>query len=159
LSSAPPQLPLDYAVVPFEPTEEKWNTYEFSDGTTISFRIIVTRIARRKESPSGQYDITTNNIVTVAAPPTERGQPTAIMTAEEMQAADKFEVRPIATEEHWNVYRLVSTDDILKVKYVATGFFRLKGRFDQFGEPMYLVVGGPLVTPQPKFGKQGQVTV
>lgn len=149
---------MDYTVIPFEPTEEHWNEYTFSDGTVIRFRVFLTRIARKKENPSGQYDITTNNLTNVSAPPSERGQPTGPLMPEESQTADRFEVKPITSEEQWNVYRLLSTDDILKLKYVATNFFRVKGKFDQFGEPMYLVVGGPLLVPQPKFGKQSKAT-
>jgi len=158
MSSQPPPIPLDYSVIPFELVEEHWNEYSFSDGTIILFRTIVIRIARRKGSPAGQYDITTNNIATIMAPPTERGQPSPLMTPDEIQSAEKFEVRPITTEEHWNVYRLRTTDEMIKVKYVASNFYKVKGKFDQFGEPVYLVVGGPLVVPQPKSSKSGMAS-
>ena len=143
-------------MVPFEPSEEHWNEYTFSDGTIVRFRIVVTRIVKRPNTPVGQYDIMTNNLSMVFAPPTDRGQPTGPIPPADAQSADKYEVRPITTEEHWNVYRLVTSDDVIKVKYVASNFFKLKNKFDQFGEPMYLVLGGPLIVPQPKFGKKGQ---
>ena len=138
--------------------EEHWNEYTFSDGTVVRFRIILTRIARRRDSQTGQYDISTNNIATIIAPPSERGQPSSMQTPEDVQEADKYEVRPISAEESWDVYRLRSTDEIIKIKFVASNFYRVKGKFDQFGEPMYLVIGGPLVVPQPKMGsgKPGQ---
>lgn len=154
-----PTIPLDYTVVPFEILEERWNEYSFSDGTIIRFRVILIRIAKAKGTPVGQYDITSNNLTSVVAPPSERGQPSSSpLTAEEIQNADKFEVKAITTEEHWNVYRLIPTDDIIKVKYIATMFYRLKDKYDQFGEPMYLVAGGPIIAPQPKMGKQSKAT-
>lgn len=154
-----PSIPLDYSVVPFEPMEERWNEYSFSDGTVIRFRVVLTRITRKKDALLGQYDVTSSNLMAVVAPPTERGQPNySPMTPEEIQNADKFEVKAITNEEHWNVYRLVPTDEIIKIKYVAAAFFRLKGKFDQFGEPVYIVAGGPLIAPQPKMGKQSRAT-
>ncbi len=151
-------IPLTYAVIPFSPQEENWNSYTFSDGAVIRFRIILTRITAQKGSPPGQYQLTTNQLMSVEAPSSGRGQPTATLMNQEIEQADKYEVKPIESIEEWNVYRLRSTDDIIKIKYIANAFYKLKGKFDQFGEPMYIVNGSPLVVPQPKMGSQGKAT-
>lgn len=156
--SQPNIIPLDFTIVQFEPMEEHWNEYNFSDGTMVKFRTLVTRIAKKRDSPAGQFDISFNNIIMVNAPSQERGQPSPPIMPQDFESLDKFEVKPITNAEHWNVYRLVSTDDILKVKYVANAFYKAKNKFDQFGEPMYFVTGGPLVVPQPKTGKQSKNT-
>src|SRR2546427_13059741 len=97
--SQPNTIPLDYAVIPFEPVEEFWNEYSFSDGTVVKFRTLVTRITRKKDTPSGQYDISFNNISIVIAPPSNRGQPTAPILPHEIDTLNKFEVKPITTAE------------------------------------------------------------
>lgn len=150
----PPQPSLDYSVVEFEPIEEKWNEYEFSDGTRIKFRVILVRLTHERGAPPNQYNVSANNLVTVFAPPSERGAPTPPMSPDEIQDAEKFEARPITSTEPWNSYRLVASDNIIKIKYVASNFFRLKDKYDQFGEPFYTVLGGPLIVPQPKGSKR-----
>ena len=147
------KLPLDYSVVEFEPLEEKWNEYEFSDGTKIKFRVVLMRLTLERNAPPNQYNVNANNLVTVFASSSERGEPSAPMTSNDIEQAEKFEVRPITTNENWNSYRIISTDDIIKIKYVASTFFRLKDKYDQFGEPMYHILGGPLVVPQPRISK------
>ena len=145
-------ISLDFAVVTFEPIKEGWNEYSFSDHTIVKFRTIVTRIVKHKNTPIGQYDISFNNVNAVYSPPQNRGQPTNILQ-EELEKTDKFEVQPITSAEPWNEYRLIATDDVLKVKYVANAFYKIKDKFDQFGEPVYMVLGSPLITPQLKTSK------
>lgn len=86
-------------------------------------------------------------MIAVEAPPNARGQPSGLMSPDDLQSAEKYEVRPIDHAEEWNVYRIKTTDDLLKIKYIANQFFRLKDKYDQFGEPMYLVNGTPIVAP------------
>ncbi|MDA4118689.1 MAG: hypothetical protein OK455_10135 [Thaumarchaeota archaeon] len=149
-SGAP--ISLTYSLVPFEPIEEKWNTYSFSDGTVVRFRVILTRVTTQKGATVGPYEMSFQQICQVEAPPSDRGQPKPFLPGE--VGAEKYEVKPTETIEEWNIYRIKITDQILKVKYVVSAFYRVRARFDQFGEPVYAVSGSPIVTPQPKTGKQ-----
>ncbi|MEM3448336.1 MAG: hypothetical protein QXP38_05575 [Nitrososphaerota archaeon] len=58
----------------------------------------------------------------------------------------KYAIRPITYSEPWNVYRLKATDEVLKIKYVASTFYKVKGKFNSKGLPIIQVVGGPLIT-------------
>jgi hypothetical protein len=150
-------IPLTYSLVPFEPVEEKWNSYSFSDGTVITFRVILTRVTSLKGAPTGQYEMSFQQICQVEAPSSDRGQPTPPVPPGAI-GVERYEVRPIETIEEWNSYRIKTTDQILRIKYVVNAFYRFKERFDQFGEPVYAVSGSPVVAPQPRTGKLERLT-
>lgn len=137
--------------MPFEPIEENWNAYSFSDGTVIRYRLVLTRVTSQKGAANGPYEMSFQQICQVEAPPSDRGQPKPPPPG--AIGVERYEVRPTETIEEWNSYRMKTTDQILKVKYVASAFYRFKECFDQFGEPVYAVTGSPVVTPQQRTGK------
>jgi len=149
-------IPLTYFLVPFEPIEEKWNAYSFSDGTVIRFRVILTRVTSLKGAATAPYEMSFQQVLQVEAPPSDRSQPTPPVPPEQSEWKNT-RLRPTETIEEWNSYRIRTTDQILRIKYVASAFYRFKERFDQFGEPVYAVSGSPIIVPQPKTGKLGQL--
>jgi len=152
--STPPPISLDYSFVQFEAMEEQWSEYDFSDGLKVKARVILTALKKYRGRPPGQeHEVSLNTIIVCEAPPDERGQPTPPMSPEDVERAEKYIVRPITHTEPWNTYRLKATDEILKIKYVATTFYKLKDKFDNNGNPIIQVVGGPLITVEPKIGR------
>jgi hypothetical protein len=152
--SAPDTTPLSltYLVVPFEPLQESWNVYSFSDGIIIRFRLILTRVTTLRRTLAAPYQMSFQHICLVEAPASSRGQPTT--KAQSGINEEKYETKPFDTIEDWNSYRIRATDDILKVKFVASAFYRIRDRFDQFGEPMHSVDGTPMIVSQSKTRKQ-----
>ena len=149
-TSVPMPSPKDLEVLDFEAVEEKWNNYELADQTILKARIILTRITRPKRGPIGQYGISAQTIFSVSAPPEKRSEPMQIPPASEWKDLPKDPIRILTTSEPWNKYRIPKTGDVLQVKLVATEVFRVRGQFDNFGEPFYIVTSGPIVAPATK---------
>jgi hypothetical protein len=58
-----------------------------------------------------------------------------------------YPVRVLTYNEPWNVYRVVKTGDIIKLKMVVSEVYRVRDIYDQNGEPYYIVIWGPTVAP------------
>jgi hypothetical protein len=146
-------------VFDYDVLEEHWNEYELEDSTKIRSRIILTRVARPKQGfKQGQYDLSFNPVSTTVSPPEKRNStPGTPLTPEESAVkpeditnGTKIPVKVIASSEQWNVYRVRDTGDMFRVKMLLTEAYRVKDRFDPFGEPHYVVTYSPVVTPVAK---------
>jgi len=154
----PPLEPKDIEVLDFEVIEEHWNEYELDDNTKLRGRAVLSRVARpRLGAVAGQYDLSFNPIFTVTAPPNQRGKPGPPLTPEEfvvkqedISSGLKIPVRPITHSEPWNIYRIEKTMDIFQAKLVVSAVYRVKDRFDQFGEPAYVIQHGMIMSPVAK---------
>lgn len=159
-AETPPTQPFDpklVEVLDFQILDEKWNEYELEDNSKLSARGIVTRVARRPNSPSGQFDLSFQTILTITAPPDQRGQPGAPLSPEEIAlgpdditSGRKIPVDILTNNEPWNMYRVEKTMDVFQVKLVVSAVYRIKERFDQLGEPAYVITSAPIVAPVAK---------
>jgi hypothetical protein len=146
--------PGDLKNMEFEVVQEDWSKYDLADYTVIKGRLIVTRVAQLKHGPAGQFNLAT--IPIFAAFAQTHGEPSkSIPTPSEYAALEKEPVAIITSSEPWNKYRLVETGDIIQIKLVATEVFRLKDKFDEFGEPMYWISHTPVVAA----GTKGTITI
>jgi hypothetical protein len=154
-TTAGPQQPSpeDLEVLDFEVIDEKWNEYDLADFTKLKGRLIVTRIAKLKRGPAGQFAISTTPIFFVFAQ--KKGPVGQIPPQSESARLEKESVKIITSSEPWNKYRIPSTGDIIQVKLVATEVFHVKGYYDNFEEPFYIVSSAPLIAP----GSKGSVTI
>jgi hypothetical protein len=145
-------------VFDFDVIEENWNHYDLEDGTKVRSRIILTRVARPKQGfKQGQYDLSFAPFFMITADSENRGTPGPPLTPEEVAikpeditAGSKIPVKVITSSEQWNVYRVNDTGDMFRVKMLITEAYRIKDRFDQFGEPMYGINHSPVVAPVAK---------
>jgi len=151
----PRPSPKDTEVLEFEVIEEKWNKYDLVGQTVLKGRLVLTRIARPKFGPVGQYEITAQAVFAVSAPPEKRGDPMQLPPPSDWANLPKEPVKILTTSEPWNKYRISKTGDVLQIKLVVTEVFRIKDHYDQFGEPFYVVTSGPLVSP----GTKGTVSI
>lgn len=154
----PPPQSKDLEVLDFEVIEEHWNEYELEDDTKLHGRIILTRVARPLHGAvAGQFGFSFNNIFTVTAPPSQRGKPgppvapeEVVVKPEDISSGTKAPVRTITHSEPWNIYRIEKTTDMFQIKLVVSAVYRVKDRFDQFGEPAYVVTSSPMIAPVAK---------
>ena len=146
----PQPPPKDTEVLDFEIVEERWNEYELADETKLRARIILTRVMRPRFGPTGQFGFSFESFFRVTAPREKRGEQMQIPAREEWAALPKEPVRITTTNEPWNRYRIPETGDVIQLKLVVSEVFRVKDRFDQFGEPFYMVTSGPLIEPATK---------
>ncbi|GBC74834.1 hypothetical protein HRbin06_00141 [archaeon HR06] len=58
---------------------------------------------------------------------------------------DAIELPFESSKEEWNEYK-VSDGTIIKVKTIVTKIYRLKDKYNEFGEPIYHVISGNVIT-------------
>jgi hypothetical protein len=136
---------LDFSEVEFEPEHEAWNLYEVSDGTALRIRSLLLKLFRINQAEptyeaADTYSGRFQNVITVKrANPWTKWPPGARrLTPLELQDQPRINEEFSTLSEEWNRYRL-ETGDILKVKLVATKVERVKGGWDEFGDPLYTV--------------------
>ena len=128
-------MPIDFEEMEFTIENEEWNEYELKDGVKIRGRIILNKIIRDPYNPNTfSFDIA-KPIWSVFAPIALRGEPN--FDRLEKDSSKKFEVHVDRNHEPWNVYRIVKTDQKVKVKLTATEVNRLEDKFDARGLPVY----------------------
>jgi len=157
LPKPPPADPKEIEVLDFEVIEEHWNEYELEDNTKLRGRVIVTRVARPLHGPPGLYDLSFNTTFTSTTSPSFRGKPSPPLGPEELLVKEedissgiKIPVKILSSIEPWNYYRIEKTTDTFQVKLLVSAVYRVKDRFDQFGEPAYVITNRPVVAPTAK---------
>jgi len=152
-----------YEDVDFEVEKEVWNVYELEDRgrVTIKMRTILIKLLKstrvpteppppgippsaRKEEFHGSFQ----NIVVVAkCPPHLMGEPSPPPTSkEEFETLPRTEINFIPFYEDWNVYKLPDNKR-LRVKLVVSSIFKVEGRYDQYGYPVYEVQSTNAIVP------------
>jgi hypothetical protein len=152
---------LQFEAIDFESEKETWNIYELGDRSVIKIRTILIRLMRNiksvpqkiltgQEMRALEFQANFQNFLTVTkATPILMGKPTPPLSADELLKMEKVEVAYTPFQEDWNVYKLPDGSKI-KVKLVVSAVFRVKGRFDELGYPMYVVNSTNAITPVPK---------
>jgi hypothetical protein len=133
--------------VEFEPVEEHWNSYMLEDYTKVKARVILLKLLAAKlplfttSQPSAQLQAKTHNIFVVSARSESKGSPGPPLTQEEIGSILRGQgqiVKIKESNEQWNVYRIIDTGETLKIKLVVSDVYRVPGRFDPDGEPIYV---------------------
>jgi len=157
-SASKPVDPRGIDVFDFDVIEESWNNYVLEDGTEIHARIVLMRVARPKQGfKPGQYDLQFSLVSSVTALPEKRNDPGIPLTPEEILVkpeditdGTKIPTKPMSTSEQWNVYRVRKTGDMFRTKMLVSEVYLVKDRFDQNGEPQYVLNWTPVVGPVAK---------
>lgn len=162
----------EYEEVDFEVEKEVWNVYELEDGrhrVTLKMRTILTkllkpRIMKPETPPPGvplrarkeEFQMSFQNIVVVSScPPELMGEPSPPIPSAELLQLPTEEINFIPFHEDWSVYRLPDSGLKLRVKLVVSSISKVKGRYDQFGYPIYQVQSTNAIVPVPPPRKKG----
>lgn len=150
----PKPMPMDFEDLDFTVQAEEWNEYELKDGATIRGRIFLSRIQRDPYDPKNMaLEFSPVNWV-VRAPVSMRGQPN--ITQGQPVSGAKYEVHVDRSHEPWNVYRIVKTDQKVKIKLTLNDVSRFVDKFDLKGMPVYDVPNGVTINisePEPNKGQ------
>lgn len=147
----------------FDVEKEVWNVYELEEGThrvTLKMRTILTkllkpRIMKDEPLPPGvppgakkmELQMSFQNIVIVSScPPELMGSPSKPIPSVQFQKLPREQIKYIPFHEDWNVYKL-SGGMKIQVKLVVSSVERVKGRYDQFGYPIYNVQSTNALAP------------
>jgi len=128
-------MPIDFEEMEFTIENEEWNEYELKDGVRIRGRIILNKIIRDPYNPNTFSFDFSRPIWVVSAPMASRGE--SNWKGIEKDPSKKFEVHVDRNHEPWNVYRIVKTDQKVKVKLTATEVNRCEDKYDKRGLPVY----------------------
>ena len=127
-------MPIDFEEMEFTIENEEWNEYELKDGAKVRGRIILNKIIRDPYNQNTfSFDVA-KPIWTVFAPMALRGESNWDGLKKD---SSKFEVHVNKNHEPWNVYRIVKTDQKVKVKLTATEVNRWADKYDVKGLPVY----------------------
>jgi hypothetical protein len=150
--------------IEFKIIKEVWNEYELKDGTKIKGRMFLTRIIEDKNSPKPQLKPGEQVIdlrfsfakhFETFAPKDQLGAPTIpLPQIDQINQDDLQEVDPITHSEPWNVYEIIKNGTVVKAKLVVSEFFKIKNKFDNLGQPYYLMKNGPVFDVKPNTSTQ-----
>ncbi len=147
----------DYEVFSFEVLKEPWNEYDLEDGALVRARLIILKIFKMKNSPGNQYDVNSTNMFTIITNPKMRGRPTPLLQNDELMKLPRLTVKAENSREDWNEYLIKKTNQVFKARLILTEAYKIPGRFDPLGEPIYMIRFGTFVPPQP-IGGTGTIT-
>jgi len=147
-------MPRDFEEMEFTIENEEWNEYELKDGARIRGRIILNKIIRDPYNPNKFSFDFSQPVWAVFAPTALRGEPN--FDRLEKDSSEKFEVHVNRNHEPWNVYRIVKTDQKLKVKLTATEVNRWADKYDKNGLPVYEIPNRVSFDISQKKTKSGQ---
>ncbi len=147
MSEHTPEFNRDFEVLDFETLEEPWNNYDFADGTRMRGKLILTRIQRVNRAAPLSFTI--QPLLTITSDPVHRGPPSPL-TLEEISGqiqVQRMPVRITTSNEHWNIYIIRNLHQRMRARMIVSDIFRVTNRYDQFGEPAYIVQTGTIITP------------
>ena len=144
----------DIRELDFEPISERWNEYFLEDGTRIKGRLILLKLLGPKNIQlveGAQLQAKTQNIFVVSAPDHLKGPPGPPLTPNEISSAFQkgvlIQIRE--SKEEWNEYRIIDTGQTFKMKLVASEIYRLPDRYDNEGQPVYVIFNTIAIAPGP----------
>lgn len=157
MSITPPPFDRDYEVFDFEVLKEPWNEYILKDGALVRARLIILKIYRRKNSPENEIEVNSTNMFTVITNRDMRGTPTLLLQNEELMRLPRIPVEVASSKEDWNEYLIKKTNTKVRVRLILTEAIKIPGRFDPFGEPVYMIRFGTFIPPH-QLGATGTIT-
>ena len=128
-------MPIDFEEMEFTIENEEWNEIELKDGARIRGRVILNKIIRDPYNQNTFSFDFSKPVWVVSAPIAMRGDTNWDKSGRD--SSEKFEVHVNRNHEPWNVYRIVKTDQKVKVKLTATEVNRWADKYDKRGLPVY----------------------
>jgi hypothetical protein len=146
----------------FEIVKECWNTYVLADQTRVKGRIILVKLLADKTplftvSPTGPSQQAAvkpvfTHVFAISAPLNMKGKPGNPPTQEEISTTHLRGqlVEIVESNEGWNTYRIVESGETLSVKMNVAYAYRIPGRYDPDGEPLYIMTHTFSIVPGPR---------
>ncbi len=135
--------------IDFKIEGEEWNVYELSDQTVLRIRPIILKFMKQRTAPPAgptPVGIASQNVMVIRAKPELRGTPSfEFIDITKIPDSEKTEVSATPFNEPWNRY-VLSDGRKVRLKLVVISVFRVKNKFDQFGQPLYIVKSDNLVS-------------
>lgn len=142
-----PQLPIDPSSLfnlDFDVMQEGWSVFNLEDGNKIRARCVLVSV-RAQRVPPQKGDLVapeTQVILKVDSPPNRRGQKGGPASPEELadpKSHGGIEVGVVTSSEPWNEYHIKETPIRLSTKLILNRVWRIDERYDNVGDPVYVV--------------------
>ena len=130
--------------VPYELLKEQWNEYVFSDQTVVRVRIILTNVYQDFEF--GPYRVLTQKMTLVSAPSYLQRTPGRHLQGVCSDGCVRWETQPLLRDERWNEYQLEESSLVLKIIFMEKSSSKIMDRYDDTGQPIYVIEGKSLIT-------------
>lgn len=145
-------IPKPVRELTFKIIREEWWKLHLEDGSIIRVKPVLVRCLEsdQQDPITGKtiLGFESQNVLAVSSPDKLKGTPSPSLpdppTA--LRSADKEEVKVVKVEEPlgepysgWNLYEIVETGERVKAKLVPVAVYRIKGYFDRYGNPYYVV--------------------
>jgi hypothetical protein len=139
----------------FKIIREDWFIYKLKDGSILKVKPVLVKVFETDQvGPDGKKILAFigQNIVTVSSPENLKGMATLpLPSPTDALKLDKEEVeidKPVY-EPQWNIYKLENGEKI-KTKIVITHVYRIKGKYDETGDPYYVIQSSTIVGSSPE---------
>lgn len=127
----------------FELLREQWNEYTFSDHVVVRTKLVLRGVLREFEFGALAFDF--EKVTTVSAPEMLRGEQSQFIQGTYPGKVPRFECPILLRDEKWNECSLGEETKIAKFIFLASKAFKLADAYDNFGQPIYVIEGKPLI--------------
>jgi hypothetical protein len=139
-----PRPPRPVKELNFKVIKEDWFIYKLKDGSILKVKPVLIKVFETDQvGPDGKKVLAFNgqNIVAVSSPENLKGTPTLpLPSPTDALKLDKEEVEIDSSiyDPQWNIYELENGQKI-KSKIVIVHVYRIKGKYNETGDPYYVV--------------------
>jgi hypothetical protein len=134
----------------FKVLKEPWNKYRLSDKALLKFKFVLARVIPNFQGGRLMgFSINGNNVLSVSVPRRLMGQPDfTVYTPDQLnESIDEFlDIEQIGVHE-WNVYMIEKENIQLSINVEVVSVARTK-KYNNIGEPIYLVNTQPVIRPK-----------
>jgi len=111
--------------------------------------MFLKKIIRDPNNPKQFSFDTVPPIYVVYASVANRGDRNNEPKPDEYMKLPGYEVKIDRNDEKWNVYRILRSGQIIRMRLIVNRIQRVKDRFDKDGMPFYIINSGPMVVLDP----------
>jgi hypothetical protein len=139
-----PRQPRPVKELNFKIIKEDWFIYKLKDGSILKVKPVLIKVFETDQvGPDGKKVLAFHgqNIVAVSSPENLKGTPTLpLPSPTDALKLDKEEVEIDGSiyDPQWNIYEL-ENGQIIKSKIVIVHVYRIKGKYNEMGDPYYVV--------------------
>jgi hypothetical protein len=135
-----------YENLDFEIIKETWNKYTIDDDIELKTRIVILRIMYDKNRSKNNHLIEFSQpLFTISCPLEKMGEKNNVPRPEEYYKLPSYNIKINEVEENVNLYLIKKSKMIIRIDYTVTEIKRITGRYDQNGNPFFLVTAFPKV--------------
>ncbi len=146
------RMSVDFEYVEVKKAKEDWNIYKLDDGAEVRTKFVLVKVIRQKglgKAGTPIYGVNSTNAVGVFVPKRLRDKPSSrkYSRSELEKSITKRDLDYNTKRESWNRY-VLEDGTVLQIKLAMVEISKTD-KFDNKGEPIYIVRTNPLIKGVP----------